>query len=163
MSTDRSPDRDRPDEDVDAEFARIIAGWDDSPDSLDPSGHGTSSVVDSTSPTVPGTTAGASTPPPRPTPPMPGPRDFMPDDEPEDRYLPPDPPPLPRGDPALVVSWAAVLLGPLFLLFAGLFWRNASPVWLGLAVASFVGGFIALVLRMPAHRHDDSDDDGAVV
>ena len=36
MNPDRSPDADRPDEDVDAAFARIIAGWDDTPSLPDP-------------------------------------------------------------------------------------------------------------------------------
>ena len=150
-------DRDRPDGDVDAEFLRIIAGWDDTP-----------TLVDDAAPTD---AAPARTPVPPPTPPAayappdftptPGPRDHVPPQEPDEGFVPPDPPPLPRGDVVGVLAWAAVLLGPLFLLVAGLFWREASPLWLGLAVVAFVGGFVALVMRLPSHRDVDDDDDGA--
>ena len=148
MSPDRSPDADRPDEDVDAAFARIIAGWDDTPSLPDPP----SPVLPPREPAVPVL----------PGPPDLGPRDHVPPAEPEEGYVPPDPPPLPRIDVPGGLAWAAVILGPLFLLFAGLFWRTASPLWLGLAVLSFIGGFGALVMRLPAHRDGDSDD-GAVV
>lgn len=141
------PERDRPDEDVDAAFMRIIAGWDDTPTLIDPK-----PIVIEPAP-----------PPPLPGPPEPGPRDYAPVDEPDDRYVPDEPAPIPRGDVAGVLAWAAVLLGPLFLLIAGLFWPEASPLWLGLAVVAFVGGFVALVMRLPSHRDEDSDDDGAVL
>ena len=149
------PDRDRPDEDVDAEFLRIIAGWDDTP-----------ALADEPAPTDVSPPASTPAPPPaRPaavrTPPPPSPRDHAPPEEPDEGYVPPDPPPLPRGDVVGVLAWAAVLLGPLFLLVAGLFWREASPLWLGLAVVAFVGGFVALVMRLPSHRDVDDDDDGA--
>ena len=146
MSPDRSPDAERPDEDVDAAFARIIAGWDDTP-SL---------------PSAPTATAAPSVPP-LPGPPDLGPRDYAPPPETEEGYVPPEPPPLPRIDVPGALAWAAVLLGPLFLLFAGLFWRTASPLLLGLAVLAFIGGFGALVMRLPSHRDADSGDDGAVV
>ena len=148
VSPDRSPDADRPDEDVDAAFARIIAGWDDTP-----------SLPDPPSPQVPPDEPAALLGPPDL-----GPRDYLPPAEPEEEgYVPPDPPPLPRIDLPGGLAWAAVILGPLFLLFAGLFWRTASPLWLGLAVLSFIGGFGALVMRLPSHRDGDGDDDGAVV
>jgi hypothetical protein len=77
-----------------------------------------------------------------------------------DAFVPPDPP-LPRGDAISTVAWAAVVLGPLFLLLS-VFWRTA-PDWMVLAaVAAFIGGFVTLVARMPRHRDDDGDD-GAVV
>lgn len=151
MSPDRFPDADRPDEDVDAEFARIIAGWDDLP-----------SLTDKAADDVPDQVTPAPADP-LPGPPDLGPRDYLPPPEPEEGYVPPDPPPLPRVDAPLALAWAAVLLGPLFLIIAGLFWRDASPVLLGLAVLAFIGGFGALVMRLPAHRDEDSDDDGAVV
>jgi len=151
MSPDRIPDADRPDEDVDAAFARIIAGWDDPP-----------STPEEPPDDDPGPTVRASVQP-LPGPPDLGPRDYAPPPEPEEGYVPPEPPPLPRVDVPGALAWAAVLLGPLFLLFAGLFWRDASPLWLGLAVVAFIGGFGALVMRLPAHRDEDSGDDGAVV
>ncbi len=151
------PDRDRPDGDVDAEFLRIIAGWDDTPTLVDGPAP-TDAAPASTTPTT--TTPPVVTPPPDFAP-SPGPRDHTPPEEPDEGYVPPDPPPLPRGDVVGVLAWAAVLLGPLFLLVAGLFWREASPLWLGLAVVAFVGGFVALVMRLPSHRDVDDDDDGA--
>lgn len=82
----------------------------------------------------------------------------IPEDE---RYVPPDPPPL-GGDLISRISWAAVLGGPFFLVFAVLFWRELPHLLMLVALAAFVGGFIALVARMPRER-DSDDDDGAVV
>ncbi|MFN8076287.1 MAG: hypothetical protein U0Q15_12815 [Kineosporiaceae bacterium] len=79
-----------------------------------------------------------------------------------DAFVPPDPDPLPPGDMVSRLSWLGVLAGPLFLVFAALFW-NGLPQWLLLlAVVAFVGGFATLVARMPQER-DEDDDDGAVV
>ncbi len=155
MSPDRSPDSDRPDEDVDAEFARIIAGWDELPSLPEPPA--------STPPPPIRYYTDPPQPPALPGPPVPRPRDYEPAPEPDEGYEPPEPPPLPRGDLPGVLAWAATLLGPMFLVFAALFWRAASPLLLGLAVVAFMGGFVALVMRLPSHRDDDSDDDGAVV
>ncbi|GMA89107.1 hypothetical protein GCM10025868_43570 [Angustibacter aerolatus] len=83
--------------------------------------------------------------------------------EPEEGYVPPEPPPLPRGDLVSRLAWAGVLLGPLVLVVAGLFFRDLGRLWLALAGLAFIGGFVTLVVRLPAHRDDDVDDDGAVV
>jgi hypothetical protein len=197
-------DRDRPDEDLDAAFAAIIAGWDDIP-SLDDQVAGAPSSDDTdeqarrkpdrregdTKPSDEGDTgpsdegrAGPLTDVPRrpasdardvdpapypapeqaPTTPTSGPRDWAAAEDPDDdRYHPPEPPPLPRGDLVGRLAWAGVLLGPAFLLVAGLFWRGAPRLWLALAVLAFVGGFVTLVLRLPADRDDTDGDDGAVV
>jgi hypothetical protein len=82
--------------------------------------------------------------------------------EPEERFIPPEPPPLPRGDLFGRLAWAGVLGGPLFLLLAAMVWRDAPQILVLGAVAAFIGGFVALVLRLPQH-HDDDGDDGAVV
>lgn len=79
----------------------------------------------------------------------------------EERFVPPEPPPLPRGDRISRLAWAGVLGAPLFFLLAALFWRGA-PTWLVVAaVGAFVAGFVTLVVRMP--DRDDNGDDGAVV
>jgi hypothetical protein len=79
----------------------------------------------------------------------------------DERYHPPEPPPLPRGDMVSRFAWGGVLGAPLFFLLAALFWHSA-PTWLVMgAVAAFIAGFVTLVVRMPDHR--DDDDDGAVV
>lgn len=116
------------------------------------------------SPAPPGT--GSQQPPALPAgplsglPSMPTPPDgAMEDDE---GYVPPEPPPMPRGDLLSRVAWAAVIGGPLFLLISALAWRDL-PTWLLLsALGAFIGGFITLVARMPGERPDDPDD-GAVV
>jgi hypothetical protein len=76
--------------------------------------------------------------------------------------VPPEPPPLPRGDLVGRLAWAGVLFGPAFLLLTAFLWDDAGPLPLALGTLAFVGGFVTLVARMPARR-DDSDDDGAVV
>lgn len=160
-------DRDRPDEDVDAAFARIIAGWDDPPSAASQPDTPVQDAPVQDGPAGDDVPREASTDVPTqgtlpPGPAEAGPRDWNAADV-EEGYTPPDPPPLPRGDLTSRLAWAGVLLGPAFLLFAGLLWRDVPRLWLGVAVLAFVGGFVALVLRLPADRDDDSDDDGAVV
>lgn len=84
--------------------------------------------------------------------------------EPKEHFVPPAPPPLPRLDPAKQVAWLGLIGGPLLLLVAALF-TIALPTWVSLlAVAGFVGGFIALVATMDDRSDEDRDsDDGAVV
>lgn len=79
----------------------------------------------------------------------------------EERYVPPEPPPLPRGDLISRLAWAGALGGPLFLLIAVIAWRTAPQILLMLAIVAFVAGFVTLIARMPQHRDDDGD--GAVV
>jgi hypothetical protein len=178
------------DADLDAAFAQIVAGWDDAPtDGVPPwpaSEDATSSDVDGAvdqddaqvaerpGPPDPSSMEqiryvrdhGLPTPDEDPQPVEPsslaGPRDWELAAEPEGHFEPPDPPFTPRVDAIGQLAWAGVVLGPAFLLFAGLFWRDVGRVWLAIAAAAFVGGFVALVLRLPQSR-DEDDDDGAVV
>jgi hypothetical protein len=78
-----------------------------------------------------------------------------------EEFVPPEPPPIPRGDAFTMLAWAGVIIGPIFLLTAVIAWRTAPQVLVLTAISGFVGGFIVLVSRMPKHR--DDDDDGAVV
>ena len=78
--------------------------------------------------------------------------------------MPPPPPPLPALDPVAKGAWASLFGGPAYLLvsvMAG--WE--VPGWAAfLAVAAFVGGFAALVVRMGDQPPRDSGpDNGAVV
>lgn len=83
--------------------------------------------------------------------------------EPDDEgYVPPEPPPLPRGDTVSRFAWAGVLGAPIFFIITMLFWRSVPTVLVVFAVAAFVAGFVTLVVRMP-DRDDDGWDDGAVV
>jgi hypothetical protein len=91
------------------------------------------------------------------------------DPEDEEHYVPPPPPPLPALSPAIKGAWAALFGGPIYLLVATLAGWSV-PGWAAFgAVAAFIGGFMALVLRIgdQPRRHQDSDDDddgdGAVV
>ena len=82
------------------------------------------------------------------------------------RYVPPQPPPLPKLSPAAKGAWAALCGGPAYLLVATLLgWQ--IPGWAALvAVAAFVGGFTAVILRMedrPPRDGDGGGDNGAVV
>jgi hypothetical protein len=94
-----------------------------------------------------------------------GPRDApRPVEEPEDHFVPPVPPPLPRLQPATKLAWIALFGGPLYLLIATATGATISGLAAFLAVAAFVGGFVVLVLRMDNGRPPDSGpDDGAVV
>jgi hypothetical protein len=94
-----------------------------------------------------------------------GPRDYaldhdLLDDDEDARFIPPEPPPLPRPQhTADKVGWAAVIGGPALLV------ANQILTWgtwiSGVGVAAFMGGFILLVARMRGER--DHDDPGAVV
>jgi hypothetical protein len=81
----------------------------------------------------------------------------------EGHYVPPEPPPVPRGTPARRLAWLGLFGAPLAMLAAVVFgW--VFPAWLVLMlVVAFVGGFIFLVATMPRDRDDWSGDDGAVV
>jgi hypothetical protein len=82
------------------------------------------------------------------------------EDEDEDHFVPPPPPPLPKADPMTRFAWIALLGGPVYLVLS-VFLGWAVPSWAAFAaVAAFIGGFVALVLRM---GDDPPDDDGAVV
>ncbi len=111
-------------------------------------------------------------PAPRTAPPAPGPRDYSPaaetdDDDPArdvvDGFVEPDPDPLSRAEPVLVVGWVGVLGGLALMIVCVLAWRGApGMVWL-VAVAALATGIGLLLWRMPARREADDYDDGAVV
>jgi hypothetical protein len=95
-----------------------------------------------------------------------GPRDYtldhdlLDDADGADRFVPPEPPPLPRPRHTLdIVGWSAAIGGPTLLVANQvLAWGS----WLsGIGVAAFMGGFVLLVARMRTER--DHDDPGAVV
>jgi hypothetical protein len=83
------------------------------------------------------------------------------DDDEEDHFVPPPPPPLPKPDAMTRFAWIALLGGPIYLV-ASVFLSWQVPSWAAfVAVAAFIGGFVALVLRMGDEPPED--DDGAVV
>ena len=86
--------------------------------------------------------------------------------DPWDHFVPPEPPPIPRGTPARRLAWAGLLGSPVVLLLAVFVhvlvgWVVPTLLTVGVA-AAFVGGFVFLVATMPRDRGDGWDD-GAVV
>lgn len=95
---------------------------------------------------------------PAPPPPLPTP----PPEEPEEQFVPPEPPPLPKTDLITRLAWVGALGGP-FLLFIGVLLPDViSPGLVTLGIAAFVAGFLVLVLRDP-REPEDGWDDGSVV
>jgi len=79
-----------------------------------------------------------------------------------EHFVPPEPPPVPRGTPARRIAWTGLFAPPLLMILAVVF-RWALPTWLSmLLVAGFVGGFVFLVITMPRDGGDGWGD-GAVV
>jgi hypothetical protein len=173
---------DRPELDVDSAFAAIVAGWGDPeaegkrswPDAEDLSSGADRADAAAGDEARDGDDAGTTAVDPDGDPPVARPGgpllpplagDPVPElEDDHDRFVPPDPPPLPRGDLATRLAWAGVAGGPVFLLLAALFWRELPQMLLMAAVVAFIAGFVTLVLRMPRDRSSsDDDDDGAVV
>jgi hypothetical protein len=86
------------------------------------------------------------------------------DQDADERYVPPQVPPLPKLDPVARGAWTALFGGPGYLFIATtLGWQ--VPGWAELAaIVAFVTGFVVLVSRLgdgPSRR--DGPDQGAVV
>jgi hypothetical protein len=79
-----------------------------------------------------------------------------------EHFVPPVPPPVPRGTPARRLAWVGLFAPPVLMILAVAFgWTFPSALSFAL-VAAFVGGFVFLVATMPRERDEDGDD-GAVV
>ncbi|MFG1611828.1 hypothetical protein [Nonomuraea wenchangensis] len=87
------------------------------------------------------------------------------DGEEEGHYVPPPPPPLPKLDLATKLAWVALFGGPAYLLIAAMANWHMEGWALFTAVAAFIGGFVALVVRMGdgPPSNDSGWDDGAVL
>ncbi|MEU3163310.1 hypothetical protein [Streptosporangium sp. NPDC006930] len=84
--------------------------------------------------------------------------------EDEGHYVPPPPPPLPKTDATTKIAWLALFGGPAYLLLSAALGWNLQGWMLFTAVAAFIGGFVALVVRMGDGPPNDSGwDDGAVI
>ncbi|MFF5204742.1 hypothetical protein [Streptosporangium sp. NPDC000396] len=82
----------------------------------------------------------------------------------EGHYIPPPPPPLPKTDTTTKIAWLALFGGPAYLLLSAALGWNLQGWMLFTAVAAFIGGFVALVVRMGDGPPSDSGwDDGAVI
>ena len=94
-----------------------------------------------------------------------GPRDSTAPEDPDDEhYVPPEPPPLPKLNPATKLAWLALFGGPAYLMICTIVGWPISGLAAFLCVAAFIGGFAALVIRMDnGGPRDSGPDDGAVV
>ena len=78
--------------------------------------------------------------------------------DPDDRFVPPAPPPVPTTTPDRYAAWAGVFGAPVLLLVV-IVLGIELPAILGYAlIAAFVGGFVYLVARMPREPRDPGDD-----
>ncbi|MBG0816292.1 hypothetical protein [Planomonospora sp. ID82291] len=85
-------------------------------------------------------------------------------DDDEGHYVPPPPPPLPRTDATTKIAWTALFGGPAYLLVTAAAGWELRGWALFTAVAAFIGGFVALVVRMGDGPPGGSGwDDGAVI
>jgi len=83
------------------------------------------------------------------------------EEDPEDRFVPGPPPPLPRPAWPVLAGWCGIGFAALVVVAAAL--GLPLPQWVGgLAWLGFVGGFGLLVVRLPRHRPPDAGD-GAVI
>lgn len=78
-----------------------------------------------------------------------------------DEFVPPTPPPLPKLSPDRLLAWLGLFGSPTILLVCLVLGIRLVP-WMGyLLVASFIGGFAYLVVKMPRTTDIDPWDDGA--
>lgn len=84
-------------------------------------------------------------------------------DDPNDHYVPPDPPPLPALRPGTIAALLLIVLGVVVLLFPGIFGLTGA-IGTPLALIVMCSGAGWLILRMRNTPPPDSGwDDGAVL
>jgi hypothetical protein len=83
--------------------------------------------------------------------------------DPDEHFVPPQPPPLPRLDPVSRIAWAALIGGPALLVLAALSGQLLPHFLVGCAVVAFVAGFLTLVVRMKDRPGDEEGSDGGAV
>lgn len=80
----------------------------------------------------------------------------------DDHFVPPNPPPIPRGDRITRWAWAGLITAPsALLLFSILGWSPPDELMM-LLIGGFIAGFGTLVARMRGRSPHDPDN-GAVV
>ncbi len=84
------------------------------------------------------------------------------DDDDDERYTPPPPPPLPRLSKYAVAGILGVIVGFVLLLFPGLLPIDEQYSSL-IGFAAIVAGAVTLVWRLRTGEDDDDFDDGAIV
>jgi hypothetical protein len=91
------------------------------------------------------------------------PRSYSPPEDDDERYVPAPLPPPARLDAVAKAAIFGVIGGPGYLLLSVLMHWAISATAAFAAVAAFVGGFVALVLKLGDRPRRDDDDDGAVL
>ena len=81
----------------------------------------------------------------------------------EDRFVPPEPPPITAPPDAIArIAWIAVIVGPLFAIVGYIF--GVSAFLGGIGIGATIIGFIVLISRRDRHIPPGEDHgDGAVV
>ena len=156
--------------DVDAAWARIIAGYDNPTSPVGPW-----SVAEDIDGSVTPTSGGSGlsgrlvrrgdTEPAEPAEPAHTWDDGWAEaDDPDNHFVPPPPPPLPQVDSVTRLAWLGILGGPLFILITSILGLQMESWVVFVALLAFCGGIATLVARMGDHpSQDDGWDDGAVV
>jgi hypothetical protein len=181
-----TPPASRPDPDVEAEWARIVAGYHTEPE---PGARNWPAAEDlaADAPTDPATETGTrpDTDPAGAGPRLPSAVDVsgisvgrrvdepslldgldtfgadLPDDA-EEGYTPPPPPPLPRLSKYAIVGALAIVVGFTLFMFPDLLPIDREVVTVA-GFAGIVGGFVTLIWRLRPGDDDNDLDDGAVV
>jgi hypothetical protein len=82
--------------------------------------------------------------------------------DPDESYVPPPAPPIPRPPTDRLLAWVGVLGAPVVMLLLVAL-QISLPEWGGLLLAgAFVGGFLYLVFRTPRSPRDPWDDGARV-
>jgi hypothetical protein len=179
---DSHPDAGGSQRDVDAEWARIIAGFNSTVDPTAPPWPAAEGVDPTRAPELPETKPD----PPKPlqsatdfsgislnrrrTDPDPSLLDGLDtfgagvgdDDDDDERYVPPPPPPLPHISKYAVAGVVAIIIGFILFLRPSLLPIDRDLVTM-IGFSAVIGGAITLVWRLRADKDDDDFDDGAVV
>ena len=98
---------------------------------------------------------------PEPRPESPPETDRLDDELDDDQFVPPTPPPLPRLSPDRLLAWVGLFGSPTMLLICLVLNIRLVPWMAYLLVASFIGGFAYLVVKLPRNTDIDPWDDGA--
>ncbi|MDO3704573.1 DUF308 domain-containing protein [Micromonospora sp. C28SCA-DRY-2] len=86
----------------------------------------------------------------------------LPDDDEDERYTPPPPPPLPRISKYATAGVLAIVVGFTLFLFPDLLPVDRAVVTL-FGFTGILAGFVTLIWRLRPGDSDDDPDDGAVV
>lgn len=98
-------------------------------------------------------------PTPEPEAPEPFSLDSALDAEPdEERFVPPEPPPLPDVPRDRMLAWVGLFGSPTILLITLVFGIDLPALIAYLLIGGFIGGFLYLVNQMPRGPQDPFDD-----